>query len=150
SPTGILSVPERRIDGRDKVSGRMQYTADVKRPGMLWAAFTTSPHAFATIRSIDVSAARAVPGVRAVLTGEDIRRPRLGRQLHDWPVLAWDRVLMIGDRVAAIAADTREAAEEAARAVVVRYEEHTPLLDPLQALSPDAPLLHPERDSYYH
>jgi CO/xanthine dehydrogenase Mo-binding subunit len=146
----ILETPERRIDGRDKVSGRMQYTADIQRPGMLWAAFATSPFAHARIRRIDVNAARAVAGVRAVLTAEEIGRRRFGRQLHDWPVLAWDRVLMIGDRVAAIAADTREAAEEAARRVVVDYEELPPILDPRAALAPDAAVLHPDRASYYH
>jgi CO/xanthine dehydrogenase Mo-binding subunit len=147
---GVLTVPERRVDGHDKVSGRMQYTADVKRPGMLWAAFTTSPHAFATIRRIDVNAAHAVPGVRAILTGDDIGRVRFGRNLHDWPVLAFDRVLMIGDRVAAVAAETREAAEEAARAVVVSYNEHKPVLDPMEALAPNAPIFHPDRGTYYH
>jgi CO/xanthine dehydrogenase Mo-binding subunit len=149
-PSGILATPERRVDGRDKVSGRMQYTADIKRPGMLWAAFATSPYAHARIRSVDVRAAREVEGVRAVLTADDIGRLRFGRQLHDWPVLAFDRVLMIGDRIAAVAAETREAAEEAARRVVVDFEELEPLLDPVAALAPGAPVLHPDRQTYYH
>jgi CO/xanthine dehydrogenase Mo-binding subunit len=148
--TGILATPERRIDGRDKVSGRLKYTADLKLPGMLWAAFATSPFAHARIRRIDVRAARAVEGVRAVLTADDIGRRRFGRQLHDWPVLAWDCVLMIGDRVAAAAAETREAAEEAARRIAVEYEELEPILDPRAALAADAPVLHPDRRSYYH
>jgi CO/xanthine dehydrogenase Mo-binding subunit len=148
--TELFSFAETRIDGRDKVTGRMQYTADITRPNMLWAAFTTSPFAHARILSIDTSAARAVPGVRAVLTAEDVGRRRFGRQLHDWPVLAFDRVLLVGDRVAAVAAETREAAEEAARLVAVEYEELEPLLDPALALAADAPTLHPDRRSYFH
>jgi CO/xanthine dehydrogenase Mo-binding subunit len=146
----ILRTPERRVDGREKVSGRMQYTADIKVPEMLWAAFATSPFAHATIRGIDVRSAHEVEGVRAVLTADDIGRLRFGRQIHDWPVLAFDRVLMIGDRVAAIAADTREAAEEAARRVVVEYDELEPILDPRDALAAGAPVLHPDRHTYYH
>lgn len=145
-----LGTPEIRIDGHAKVTGRMQYTADIQRPQMLWAAFTTSPHAHAKIRRIDTTAAKAVPGVRAVLTADDVGRRRFGRQLYDWPVLAFDRVLLIGNRVAAVAAETREAAEEAARRVVVDYEELEPLLDPALALAPGAPTLHPDRLAYYH
>jgi hypothetical protein len=148
--TGRFTTPEIRIEGRDKVSGRMQYTADIVRPGTLWAAFTTSPHAHAKILRIDTTEAKAVVGVRAVLTAADIGKRLFGRQLHDWPVLAWDTVRMIGDRVAAVAADTREAAEEAARLVVVEYEELPAVLDPFAALADGAPILHPERASYFH
>ena len=146
----LLASAETRVDGRDKVTGRLQYTADIKRPRMLWAAFTTSPYAHARIVDVDTRAAREVEGVRAVLTAGDVGRRRFGRQLHDWPVLAFDRVLMIGDRVAAVAAETREAAEEAARRVAVEYEELEPLLDPAAALVADAPVLHPDRRSYVH
>ncbi|HEY5348131.1 MAG TPA: hypothetical protein VIJ64_00285, partial [Candidatus Lustribacter sp.] len=103
---------------------------------MLWAAYATSPHAYARIRSIDKAAARAVPGVRAVLSGGDIGPLRFGRQLFDWPVLAYDVVRFIGDRVAAVAAETREAAEEAARLVDVTYDELEPLLTPAAAMAP--------------
>jgi CO/xanthine dehydrogenase Mo-binding subunit len=146
----VFADPETRVEGREKVTGRMEYTADLRRPNMLWAAFATSPYAHARIVRIDTTAARAVAGVRAVLTGEDIGRRRFGRQLHDMPVLAFDRVLLIGDRVAAVAAETREAAEEAARRIDVEYEELEPLLDPARALDDDAPLLHPERRAYFH
>jgi CO/xanthine dehydrogenase Mo-binding subunit len=148
--SALLERPETRIDGREKVTGRLRYTADITRPGTLWAAFSTSPYAHARIVAIDTRAARGVPGVRAVLTAEEVGRRRFGRQLHDWPVLAFDRVLLVGDRVAAVAADTREAAEEAARRVSVSYEELEPLLDPAAALAEDAPVLHPDRRSYFH
>lgn len=146
----LFSQPETRVDGREKVTGRQQYTADLARPNMLWAAYTTSPYAHARILRIDTRAARAMDGVRAVLTADDIGRRRFGRQLHDIPVLAFERVLLIGDRVAAVAAETREAAEEAARSVVVEYEELEPLLDPARALAADAPILHPDRRTYFH
>lgn len=145
----VLPTDEIRIDGHDKVSGKMQYTADVHRPGQLWAGFTISPFAYAKILRIDTAAARAVEGVRAVLTGEDMGHPRMGRMLYDWPVLASGVVRFMGERVAAVAAETREAAEKAAALVDVTYEELAPLLDPMQALAPEAPILHPDRHSYF-
>jgi carbon-monoxide dehydrogenase large subunit len=145
--TAVFDTDEIRIEGRDKVSGKTQYTADFKRPNMLWAAFTTSPYAYARV---DTSAAKALPGVRAVLTAADIGKRFVGRNIFDWPVLAYDTVRLIGDRVAAIAADTRDIAEEAARLVEVEYEELTPVLDPFAALAPDAPILHPDRASYFY
>ena len=73
---------------------------------------------------------------------------RIGRRLKDYPVLARDRVLFVGERVAVVAADTRDAAEEGALLVDVQYEELTGVFDPLWAMEPDAPLLHPELRSY--
>ncbi|HXP92785.1 MAG TPA: xanthine dehydrogenase family protein molybdopterin-binding subunit [Candidatus Binatia bacterium] len=142
-------TPEYRVEGHDKVSGRMKYTADLQRPGMLWAAFAVSPHAHARIRKIDTGAAKVVPGVKAVLTASEIGLRRFGRQLFDWPILAWEEVRFVGDRIAAVAAETREAAEEAARAIRVDYEELPALLDPFAALEPSAHILHPQYDSYH-
>lgn len=142
--TDVLSTPERRIEGRDKVTGVAEYAADLRRDGMLHAAFVGSPHAHARVVRVDTSAARAVPGVRAVLTGADVRPARFGRRLQDWPVLAWDRVRFVGDRVAAIAADTAAAAEEAARLVDVEYEELPAVLDAEEALKAGAPDIHPD------
>ena len=145
---GILAEDEIRVDGHRKVSGREQYTADTQIPNCLWAAFTTSPHAFARIVRVDTRAAQAVPGVRAVLTAADIGPRRFGRQIFDWPVLAYDLVRYIGDRVAAVAAETREAAEEAARLVEVTYDELEPVLSPAAAIAPGAPVLHPDWHDY--
>ncbi|HEV8021622.1 MAG TPA: xanthine dehydrogenase family protein molybdopterin-binding subunit [Candidatus Lustribacter sp.] len=139
---------ERRVEGREKVSGRTKYAADMRRPDTLWAAYAASPHPHARIRAIDVAAARSMPGVRAVLTGADIGLHRMGRQLLDWPVLAVDTVRFIGDRVAAVAAETREAAEAAARAIDVDYDVLPAVLDAAAALQPDAPVLHPDFASY--
>jgi CO/xanthine dehydrogenase Mo-binding subunit len=144
----VLETPEYRVEGRDKVTGAARYAADIKRPGMLHAAFAGSPYPHARVVSVDVEAARKMPGVRAVLTGADVRPARFGRRLQDWPVLAWDRVRFIGDRVAAVAADSLEAAEAAAAAIAVEYEELRAVLDPEAALAPDAPILHPEATEY--
>ncbi|MEA2660896.1 MAG: hypothetical protein QOH08_468, partial [Chloroflexota bacterium] len=132
--TELFRSPERRIDGDAKTTGRAAYTADLDVPGALEAAFLRSPYPHARIRAIDASRARALPGVHAVLTGADVGGARLGRRLQDWPVLCWDRVLFVGDRVAAVAADTRDIAEEAVRLVAVDYEELAPVLDVEAAL----------------
>lgn len=144
----VFASDETRLDGHRKVSGRERYTADIYRPNMLYAAFVASPFAYARIKRIDVRAAKAYPGVRAVLTAEDIGRRRFGRVLYDWPVLAFDTVSYIGDRVVAIAAETRSAAQEAAKLVEVEYEELEPMLTAATAIAPTAPAIHPEWKSY--
>lgn len=143
-----LRLPELRLDGREKTTGAARYTADLRFPDALQMVLVRSPFAHARIRAVDTAAARAIPGVRAVLTGADVRPARLGRQLQDWPVLCWDRVLFVGDRVAAIAADTLAIAEAAARSVQVDYEELPALLDPDAATRPGVPPLHPEAAGY--
>src|SRR5262249_11452399 len=80
----------------------------------------------------------------AVITGADVRPARFGRRLQDWPVLAWDRVRFVGDRVAAVAADTPEIAERAAALVEVDYEVLQPVFDTEASLREDAPLIHPD------
>src|SRR3712207_1008082 len=118
-PKELLDEPEYRVEGPLKVTGAARYTADVRLPGMLHLTYTRSPFPHARIVSINTDAARAVPGVHAVLTGADIGFVGVGRMLQDWPALAVDRVRMIGDRVAAVAAESRDAADEAARLVEV-------------------------------
>ncbi|HEV2250572.1 MAG TPA: xanthine dehydrogenase family protein molybdopterin-binding subunit [Candidatus Limnocylindria bacterium] len=145
---GLLDRPERRIDGEAKTTGAAAYTADLEVPGALQAAFARSPYPHARIVSVDVSRAQVLAGVHAVLTGADLEGQRLGRRLQDWPVLCWDRVLFVGDRVAAVAADTREIAEEAIRLIAVEYEELPALLDLDDALRPDAEPLHPDAATY--
>jgi CO/xanthine dehydrogenase Mo-binding subunit len=145
-----LATDEYRIEGREKVLGTARFAADYRRPGMLWAAYVRSPLAHARIRTVDVTAARAEPGVQYVLCGADVRPARIGRTLQDWPVLAWDRVRFVGDRVVAIAAETPEAAERAAALVQVDYEELPAVFDPRAALEPGAPILHPDADDYVY
>jgi carbon-monoxide dehydrogenase large subunit len=144
----LLTGNETRVEGREKVSGQALYTADLRRPGMLWAAFVTAPHAHAKIVRVDTAAARAMPGVRSVITGHDIGEVLFGSVLADCPVMAVDRVRLIGEYVAAIAADTREQAEAAAAAVDVVYEVLEPILDTEAAIADGAPLVH-EDDARY-
>lgn len=146
--TDLFTTPERRVEGRDKVTGAARYAADITREGMLHAAFVPSPYAHARVVSVDTTAAQAVAGVHAVLTGTDVFPSRFGRRLLDWPVLCWDTVRFIGDRVAVVAAETIEAAEEAARLVDVVYDELPAVFDPETALASDAPVLHPDASEY--
>src|SRR5689334_9886006 len=141
-----LAIP--RTEGAEKVSGRTIYTADVNLPGTLWAKIVRSPHPHARIRNIDVSEASRLPGVKAIITGRDIPNCYIGKQIRDMPVLCADVVRFVGDRVAAIAAETRDAAEEAAELMRVDYEELPAIFDPVQAMAPDAPLLHTNVASY--
>lgn len=144
----VFETPEWRVEGRDKVTGAARFAADITRPGMLHAAFVGSTYPHARVVSVDIEAARRMPGVRAVIAGADVRPARFGRRLQDWPVLAWDRVRFIGDRVAAVAADTLEQAEAAAAAIEVQYEELPVVLDIEESLAPDAPVLHPDPTEY--
>jgi xanthine dehydrogenase molybdenum-binding subunit len=144
----VLGKPIPRIEGFAKLSGGAPYAADVHLPGMLWARLVRSPHPHARVVRIDTSRALRVPGVRAILTAADIPHRLVGQQTRDQPVLCWDRVLYAGDRVAAVAADDADAAEEAMLAVVVEYEELPAVFDPLEAMQLSAPVLHPEAFGY--
>jgi CO/xanthine dehydrogenase Mo-binding subunit len=144
----VFATPERRLEGPLKVTGAATYTDDVPVPDGLWAGFAASPYAHARITAIDTSAARALPGVHAVLTGSDIGGARFGRNILDWPVLATDVVRFIGERVVAVAAETRQLVDEALGLVDVEYEELPAVHDPSAALAPDAPVLHPDAVGY--
>lgn len=137
-----------RVDGQEKVTGTALYTADVALPDTLWGVALRSPLPHARIANINVSRALRVPGVHAVLTGRDVQGIRYGRRLYDVPILAEDKVRFIGERVAAVAASDRDAAEEALLLIDVEYEELTAVFDPLEALNDNAPILHPDVNSY--
>ncbi len=143
-----IGQPAPRVEGPAKVTGATQYTADVALPGTLWGRALRSPLPHARIVRLDTSQAQQVPGVHVVLTGADVRGIRYGRRLFDVPVLAEDRVRFAGERVAAVAAADRDAAEEALALIEVEYEELPAVFDPLAALEEDAPILHPEVNSY--
>ena len=115
-----LSTPRR--DAHAKVTGGAIYGPDVVLPGMLHAKVLRSPRAHARVKSIDASAARALPGVRAVLTHDDIPAhvvPFYGYYIKDQTIVALDRVRYIGDIVCAVAADTEALAAAALRAIRV-------------------------------
>lgn len=148
APASVIGAPVPRIEGPEKVTGRAQYAADISLPGMLWGKILRSPVPHARIKSIDGSRARRLPGVHAVVTGRDVPGHYMGKILRDMPVLCWDRVRYVGDRVAAVAAESPEIAEEAIRLVEVKYEELPAVFDPLEALEPTAPQLHDNVAAY--
>src|SRR5689334_5934651 len=146
--TRIIGKPTPRVEGIEKVTGAARYTADVSLPGMLWAKVARSPIAYGRIKRVDVSAALNVPGVKAVITGKDVAGIRIGRRIYDMPILAEDVVRYVGEKVAAVAAESEAAAERACELIEVDYEELQPILSPLQALQSNAPMLHPAVMSY--
>ncbi len=125
-----------------KTTGQAQYAADVWREGMLHLKVVRSPHPHARVLGVDAADALALPGVEAVLTAKDVPVNRHGRVIQDEPVLAADRVRMIGDPVAAVVAVSEQAAAEAAAKVRVRYEVLLAVTSPREALAPGAPRLH--------
>ncbi len=133
------------VDGKVKVSGGVEYIADMTLPGMLHGKFLRSPHPHARILNVDTSAAEKVPGVRAVLTGHGVPQTRFGISICDEEPFASDKVRYVGDEIAGVAAETEEAAEEAISKIAVEYEELPPISDPLQALEEGAPLVHEDK-----
>ena len=146
--TKIVGTSVPRAEGPDKVTGRTRYAADIPREGLLWGKILRSPHPHARIRRIDADRARSAPGVKAVVTGQDVPNHFMGKQILDMPVLCWDRVRYIGDRVAAVAAETPEAAEAALGLIEVDYEVLPTVFDPLAATEPGAPLIHDDVAGY--
>ena len=145
----VIGQSEPRTEMMGKVTGGARYTSDVLLPGTLWAKTLRSPYPHARIARIDTSRAEKAPGVRAVLTGADVKGILYGRRYRDVPVLAQDRVRFIGERVAAVAADDLEAARHAVELIQVDYEELPAVLNPIDALQEGAPILHPEVNSYH-
>ena len=144
----VVGKPTPRVEGALKVTGKALYSADFNLPGTLWGRCLRSPIPYGRIRRIDTSKAWKVPGVKAVITGQDVTGLRIGRCIYDTPVLADGLVRFIGEKVAAVAAETRLASEQALELIDVEYEEIEPLLDPVEAAKPDAPVLHPDLLSY--
>jgi xanthine dehydrogenase molybdenum-binding subunit len=130
--------------------GERPYIDDLIVPGMLHGALVLSPHARARVLRIDTSAARAVPGVRVVATAADVPGKRwYGLIYDDWPgfVAEGEEVRCVGDVLAAVAADDRHTAREAAKLLRVDYEVLEPVLDPLRALEPGAPQVNPRHEN---
>jgi CO/xanthine dehydrogenase Mo-binding subunit len=137
-----------RPDGKEKVTGSGRYTADLSLTGQLHAKFRYADHTHARIVAIDTSKARAMPGVHAVLTYEDVPEVRYGQLVKDRLMFAKDRVRFEGDVVAAVAAQTPELAARAAAAIEVEYEPLLAVSDLEAALAEDAPLIHDEWERY--
>ena len=160
---GVEGIGARVVRKEDKrfITGGGRYVDDMVVPGMKHAAFVRSPHAHANITSIEVSAAKEMPGVIAVLTGAEIKADGIGNLICGWMVhskdgtpmkmgawspLAVDRVRYVGDAVAIVVAETKGQARDAAEAVAVSYAELPAVAQAVDALKPDAPQLHPEAE----
>ena len=131
------SVP--RIEGRDKVTGRAEYTHTMRLPGMLHAKIFRSTVAHGRIRSINTDAARAVPGVLHVVTIEDVKKvipnPYYGPAFHDQPILADGKVRFIGEPVAVVLSMDPHVADQAAQLISAEYEELPAIFDEIEALT---------------
>src|SRR3954447_1817452 len=130
-----LALP--RHDAPEKVTGRTQYVADVKLSGLLQARLLRSPYAHARIKKIDTSKAKALPGVRAVLTAADIPELKPGAKTRAHAILAISRAVFAGQPVAAVAADDLAIADEALDLIEVEYEPLPVAADPIQAMNPE-------------
>ncbi|GIL12832.1 MAG: selenium-dependent xanthine dehydrogenase [Chloroflexota bacterium] len=137
------SVPPQEVI--EKVTGRAKYTDDYTFPDMLYGRTLRSPYPHARIISIHTEKARALPGVRAVLTHKDVPgENRHGLVYRDWPVLCDSIVRYVGDAVAIVAADDPDTAAQALNLIEVVYEPLPVVADPKYAHSPEAPVLHPD------
>ncbi|WP_322795586.1 xanthine dehydrogenase family protein molybdopterin-binding subunit [Tepidiforma sp.] len=151
----VIGTRPIRPDGVEKVTGKALYGADIRLPGMIYGKILRSPHAHARIRAIDTSAAERIPGVLAVVTHADLpaaadRVEELGESAVNVKevsenILASEKVLYRGHAVAAVAATSPHIAEEALDAIRVDYEVLPPVLDVLDAMREDAPLLDENR-----
>jgi xanthine dehydrogenase YagR molybdenum-binding subunit len=145
----LLIVGKRypKIDGWERVSGKAVYASDIYLPGMLYSKILRSPHPHAKILNIDAGKAKALPGVKAVLTAKDLAEfswdKNPGRGHHDMPILA-DIARFAGDDIAVVAAVDEDRAEEALELIKVDYQPLPFVLDPEEALKPTAPKIHPQ------
>ena len=144
--SGALGSSLARIDGAVKVRGEAKYVDDLSAPGLLHAAVLRSSHARARLLSLDLKAARALPGVVLVATWEDIPGDRyIGHVVADWPtfIAVGEVTHYVGDAIALVVAETRAVAVAALAFIGAEYEVLEPLRSPEEALAPGAPELHP-------
>jgi len=146
-----IGKPLPRIDGFDKVTGQAKFTVDMVMPGMLHGKFLRSPHPHARILSINAEKAKKLPGVKGIMTRDDVAGIRYAfvdspRYPADQTPLAVDKVRYIGDEVAAVAAIDLETAEEAIRLIDVDYEILPPVFNPEEAMKAQAPDIHESSD----
>ncbi|SPE37923.1 Xanthine dehydrogenase (fragment) [Candidatus Sulfopaludibacter sp. SbA6] len=154
SEHAVVGHNVRKVDGVKLVTGRPAFTDDIHIPGMLIGKILPSPHAHARIRHIDTAKAKALPGVHAVLTYKDVPRVPHTTAGQAWPepspydtYLLDSKVRFVGDRVAAVAAESRAIAEKALRLIEVEYDVLPAVLDIEKAMAPGAAVIHDEPDS---
>ncbi len=156
--TQIVGKPEAKVDAVKLAKGNPAFVDDIEMRGMLYAKLLTSPHAHANILDIDDSEALALPGVHAVIHYKNIERIKYASGGQSYPnpppldqVSFDNKVRYVGDRVAAVAADTPEIAAQAIKLIKVDYEVLTAVFDENEAIQPGAPVIHDEanRDDIY-
>ena len=152
--TQVVNKSEPKVDANKLVKGRAVFADDIELPGMLYGGLLTSPHAHARIKQIDADKARALPGVHAVLTHMDVPRVVYASGGQSYPnpppydqVSLDNKVRHVGDRVAIVAAETREILQRALELIEVEYEVLPAVLDPVAAMQPGAPQIHDEPDA---
>ena len=142
-----IGRPTPRLEARTKVTGRAEYVHNMRVPGMLYGKVFRSTVAHGRIVSIDVSEAREIAGVHAVITGEDIKavmpNPYYGPAFHDQPILALEKVRYVGEAVAVVLAADPHIAERAVQTIVAEYEELEPVFDEVEAVTSTA-IVHDE------
>jgi putative selenate reductase molybdopterin-binding subunit len=150
----VVGQNVRKVDGVKLVTGRPAFTDDIHLPGLLIGKILPSPHAHARIKRIDTTKAKALPGVHAVLTYKDVPRVPHTTAGQAWPepspydtYLLDNKVRFVGDRVAAVAAESRAIAENALRLIEVEYDVLPAVLGIEEAMAPGAPVIHDEPDS---
>lgn len=142
-----------RIDALGKVTGATEYSGDRNMPGMLFMKTLMAERPHARVRDIHIDKALAAPGVAAIYTAKDVPVNEYGLQIPDQPVLCGpgsskpftDIVRFVGDQVAVVIAESEAQAADAIKLIEVEYEDLPPLTDPVAAMQPNAPLLHPDR-----
>lgn len=140
TPLKFVGKKTQRIDGPERVTGKALYTFDVQLPGMLYGKILRSPHPHARIKNINTQRAEKLPGVRAVLSSKNTLKISFRRQ-----TFLFDEVVRyVGDEVACVIADDEEIAQDALELIEVEYEVLPFVLDPEEALQPDAPKLYPD------
>ena len=144
-----------RIDALGKVTGETQFPGDINLPNQAYMKILFANRVHARIQRVDTSTAEALEGVLAVLTAKDVPVNEYGLIMPDQPVLCGpgsskpgcDRVRFVGDQVALVIAESEAIAEQAIRKIIVDYEDLPHVTDVLEAMKPDAPLLHPDREN---
>ncbi|WP_322507205.1 xanthine dehydrogenase family protein molybdopterin-binding subunit, partial [Anaerolinea sp.] len=147
--TTFIGAPQPRIDAFEKVTGQADFVADLNLGRMLHARVVRSTQGHARLRRVDATRARAVPGVRAVITGEQCPK-RIGFAINDHTVIACRKVRYVGEPVAVVVAVSEEIADQAARLVEVEYEPLPVIVHPRDAIAPGAPLIHEDLEEYAH
>ncbi len=137
-----------RSDGKEKVTGTGRYTADLTLTGQLYAAFRYTDHPHAKLLKVDVTKAKAVPGVIAVVTNADVPDVKYGGMVQDRYLFAKDTVRFEGDIIAGVAATTEAIARQAASLIEVDYEVLPSISDFVKAMDPSTPLVHSDWESY--